>query len=73
MAFGEELPKVGWAQDLIGDDPDVYEEFDVRIGRGRLGPGVELVALVDREPTKRRAHVLRTGTPCSASSRLSAA
>lgn len=29
IAFGEELPEaVGWAQDLIGDDPDVYEEFD---------------------------------------------
>lgn len=29
LAFGEELPEaVGWAQDLIGDDPDVYEEFD---------------------------------------------
>ncbi len=30
IAFGEELPEaLGWAQDLIGDDPDVYEEFDV--------------------------------------------
>ncbi|MGH3134874.1 MAG: hypothetical protein ACRDPV_00080 [Gaiellaceae bacterium] len=29
VAFGEELPEaLGWAQDLIGDDPDVYEEFD---------------------------------------------
>ncbi len=29
IAFGEELPEgLGWAQDLIGDDPDVYEEFD---------------------------------------------
>lgn len=29
VAFGDELPEtVGWAQDLIGDDPDVYEEFD---------------------------------------------
>ena len=29
LAFGEELPEaVGWAQDLIGADPDVYEEFD---------------------------------------------
>ena len=29
IAFGEELPEaVGWAQDLVGDDPDVYEEFD---------------------------------------------
>lgn len=27
--FGEELPEAtGWARDLIGDDPDVYEEFD---------------------------------------------
>ncbi len=30
LAFGDELPEsIGWAQDLIGDDPDVYEEFDV--------------------------------------------
>lgn len=29
LAFGEDLPEaVGWAQDLIGSDPDVYEEFD---------------------------------------------
>jgi hypothetical protein len=29
LAFGDDLPEaVGWAQDLIGDDPDVYEEFD---------------------------------------------
>ncbi len=29
LSFGEELPEaVGWAQNLIGDDPDVYEEFD---------------------------------------------
>jgi len=29
VAYGEELPEaVGWAQNLIGDDPDVYEEFD---------------------------------------------
>ena len=29
LAFGDELPEaVGWAQGLIGDDPDVYEEFD---------------------------------------------
>lgn len=28
--FGEEVPEaVGWVRDLIGDDPDVYEEFDV--------------------------------------------
>jgi hypothetical protein len=31
LAFGEELPEaVGWVQDLIGADSDVYEEFDVR-------------------------------------------
>lgn len=30
VAFGEELPEAaGWARDLVGDDPDVYEEFDV--------------------------------------------
>lgn len=29
LAFGEELPEAaGWAQDLVGTDPDVYEEFD---------------------------------------------
>ena len=29
VAFGEELPEgVGWARDLIGDDPEVYEEYD---------------------------------------------
>ena len=29
LAFGEDLPEsVGWAQDLVGDEPDVYEEFD---------------------------------------------
>ncbi|HEU5490705.1 MAG TPA: hypothetical protein VFU84_07910 [Gaiellaceae bacterium] len=29
LAFGEELPEaVGWAQDLVGEEPDVYEEFD---------------------------------------------
>ena len=29
VAYGEELPEaVGWVQILIGDDPDVYEEFD---------------------------------------------
>jgi len=28
-AFGEELPEAaGWARDLIGDDAQVYEEFD---------------------------------------------
>ena len=27
---GEELPEAaGWATDHIGDDPDVYEEFDL--------------------------------------------
>ena len=26
---GQELPEgVGWARDLIGDEPDIYEEFD---------------------------------------------
>jgi hypothetical protein len=25
----EDLPEsIGWAQDLVGDEPDVYEEFD---------------------------------------------
>lgn len=29
VAFGDELPEgVGWARDLIGDDADVYEEFE---------------------------------------------
>jgi len=29
VSFGDELPEgAGWARDLIGDDPDVYEEFD---------------------------------------------
>jgi hypothetical protein len=29
IAFGDDLPEAaGYAQDLIGDDPDVYEEFD---------------------------------------------
>jgi hypothetical protein len=29
LLFGEDLPEaIGWAQDLVGDDPDVYEEFD---------------------------------------------
>ena len=29
MAFGDDLPEaIGWAQDLVGDEPDVYEEFD---------------------------------------------
>ncbi len=29
LAFGEDLPEaIGWAQDLVGAEPDVYEEFD---------------------------------------------
>lgn len=29
IAFGEDLPEsIGWAQDLVGGEPDVYEEFD---------------------------------------------
>jgi hypothetical protein len=29
IAFGEDLPEaIGWAQDLVGSDPDVYEEWD---------------------------------------------
>jgi hypothetical protein len=29
ISFGEDVPEsVGWARDLIGDDPEVYEEFD---------------------------------------------
>jgi hypothetical protein len=29
IAFGEDLTEAfGWARDLIGSDPDVYEEFD---------------------------------------------
>jgi hypothetical protein len=29
IAFGEDLPEaIGWAQDLVGAEPDVYEEFD---------------------------------------------
>jgi hypothetical protein len=29
LVFGEDIPEpVGWAQDLVGDEPDVYEEFD---------------------------------------------
>ncbi len=28
-AFGDELPEsVGWAQDLLGGEPAIYEEFD---------------------------------------------
>ena len=30
VTFGDELPEtLGWIQDLIGADADVYEEFDV--------------------------------------------
>jgi hypothetical protein len=29
IVVGEDLPEsIGWAQDLVGMDPDVYEEFD---------------------------------------------
>jgi hypothetical protein len=29
LAFGDDLPEaVGWAQDLVGEEPDVYEEFE---------------------------------------------
>ena len=29
IVVGDDLPEsIGWAQDLLGDDPDVYEEFD---------------------------------------------
>jgi hypothetical protein len=29
IVYGEELPEsIGWAQDLISNEPDVYEEFD---------------------------------------------
>jgi hypothetical protein len=29
VVFGEDLPEaVGWAADLVGGEPDVYEEFD---------------------------------------------
>jgi len=29
IVFDEDLPEaIGWAQDLIGREPDVYEEFD---------------------------------------------
>jgi len=29
LVFGEELPEaIGWSQDLVGAEPDVYEEFD---------------------------------------------
>ena len=33
VLFGEEVVEaVGWVRDLIGADPDVYEDFDV-VGR----------------------------------------
>jgi hypothetical protein len=29
IVFGEDLPEsIGWAQDLVGAEPDVFEEFD---------------------------------------------
>ena len=29
IVAGEDLPEsIGWAQDLLGNDPDVYEEFE---------------------------------------------
>jgi hypothetical protein len=29
IVVGEDLPEaIGWAQDLVGDEPDVYEEWD---------------------------------------------
>ena len=29
IVFGEDLPEaIGWAEDLVGEEPDVYEEFD---------------------------------------------
>jgi hypothetical protein len=29
IVVGDDLPEsVGWAQDLVGDEPNVYEEFD---------------------------------------------
>lgn len=29
VAFGDDVPEAaGWVRDLIGDDPDVYEEFE---------------------------------------------
>jgi hypothetical protein len=29
IVVDEELPEaIGWAQDLVGQEPDVYEEFD---------------------------------------------
>ena len=29
IVVGDDLPEsIGWAQDLVGSEPDVYEEFD---------------------------------------------
>jgi hypothetical protein len=29
LSFGDELPEgAGWARDLIGEDPNIYEEFE---------------------------------------------
>jgi len=29
IVFGDDLPEsIGWAQDLLGAEPDVYEEWD---------------------------------------------
>ena len=29
IVLGDDLPEsIGWAQDLLGGEPDVYEEFD---------------------------------------------
>jgi hypothetical protein len=29
IVLGEDLPEsIGWAQDLLGGEPDIYEEFD---------------------------------------------
>ncbi len=29
LAYGDDLPEpIGWAEDLLGNEPDVYEEFD---------------------------------------------
>ncbi len=29
IVFGEDLPEsIGWAEDLVGAEPDVYDEFD---------------------------------------------
>jgi hypothetical protein len=29
LVYGDEIPEaVGWARDLVGGDPDVYEEFE---------------------------------------------